>query len=543
MELAPLRLAEHKAFLRLVHSAPDGGDELYIGRALPGAIERYLKCWLPLVALEGSRALVPPLDVAWVWHLHRLAPCRYAAYCTERFGRVLDPAAAAFQAQSAEAAETDIETQQLWQQHFGDEPFFQRRGEGGSSPTERGPRDPHSNQTTVCAEIKEACVRVRSAHGFDYDVECCSARQRTFLWQVSQPAFSEGGAKLADTATTRYLLFLGLMKKHGYDQHFYVPSYDIDFAWHAHMLNSTREYLLETALLAAAPGGMDHDDSINQRHDEHGRLHLSWAETKELWALEHGGNTAIDLPGVTYCGEPPDWWFKADGAEIFRVSDNFLSECEVADALDQLSCKANIRGRSHSGLDMVCAVSGDVMRRLRQQLEAEPAVAGQEETAGEETPEEEPTRQEEPAGQETAGHELAGQELAEEETAGQETTGDVPSAVPVQAAAQEQVPARVCPSSKSVPLHKDKDDGKGVCMNNWICVVYLSHQPHSALVLVDDLTGREHRIAIEPGRLCCWPNARFSHRVDVEVGAVKGQDAEPERANLRCMPRTPFLQR
>ena len=50
MDLVPLRLAEHTAFLRLVHSAPGGGDELYLGRALPGAIERYLKCWLPLVA-------------------------------------------------------------------------------------------------------------------------------------------------------------------------------------------------------------------------------------------------------------------------------------------------------------------------------------------------------------------------------------------------------------------------------------------------------------------------------------------------------------
>jgi hypothetical protein len=66
MDLVPLRLAEHnKAFLRLVHSAPGGGDELYLGRALPGAIERYLKCWLPLVARVGGGAqLIPPLDIA-----------------------------------------------------------------------------------------------------------------------------------------------------------------------------------------------------------------------------------------------------------------------------------------------------------------------------------------------------------------------------------------------------------------------------------------------------------------------------------------------
>ena len=303
--MAALRFAEHKAFLRLVHSAPGGGDELYLGRALPGAIERYVNFWLPLVAREGGcegggAHLIPPVDIAWVWHLHRLAPRRYAAYCTERFGRVLDPGTSAFRAQDtaaeADGGETqaDGETRRLWQQHFGDEPFFQRRGEGEGGPTEWGPRDPLSNQTTLSAKVKDACARVRSAHEFDYDVETCSSRQRTFLWQVSQPAISEGPA-----ASERYLRFLGLMKKHGYDQHFFVPSYDIDFAWHTHMLTSTTAYLRETELLAAAPGGVDHDDSVNQRHEE-SKLHLGWAETKELWALEHGDTAApIDQAGIT----------------------------------------------------------------------------------------------------------------------------------------------------------------------------------------------------------------------------------------------------
>ena len=51
--LAPLRFAEHKAFLQLVHSAPDGGDALYLGATLPGAIERYVTCWLPLIGLTA----------------------------------------------------------------------------------------------------------------------------------------------------------------------------------------------------------------------------------------------------------------------------------------------------------------------------------------------------------------------------------------------------------------------------------------------------------------------------------------------------------
>jgi hypothetical protein len=38
---------------------------------------RYEKCWLPLAAgyvgTEES-ALLPPLDVQWVWHCHCLSP-------------------------------------------------------------------------------------------------------------------------------------------------------------------------------------------------------------------------------------------------------------------------------------------------------------------------------------------------------------------------------------------------------------------------------------------------------------------------------------
>ena len=79
-----------------------------------------------------------------------------------------------------------------------------------------------------------------------------------------------------------------------------------------------------------------------------------------------------------------------------------------------------------------------------------------------------------------------------------------------------EVPARVCPASKSVPSHKDKPDGKGACVSSWTCVVYLTMHPGTALVLEDDVTGREFRVGVEPGRVCCWPNARFTHRVDAD---------------------------
>ena len=37
--------------------------------------------WLPLVAanFKRSKELAAPLDIAWVWHVHMLAPESYAA--------------------------------------------------------------------------------------------------------------------------------------------------------------------------------------------------------------------------------------------------------------------------------------------------------------------------------------------------------------------------------------------------------------------------------------------------------------------------------
>ena len=42
---------------------------------------RYEMLWLPLVAanFKRSKELAAPLDIAWVWHVHMLAPESYAA--------------------------------------------------------------------------------------------------------------------------------------------------------------------------------------------------------------------------------------------------------------------------------------------------------------------------------------------------------------------------------------------------------------------------------------------------------------------------------
>ncbi len=111
----------HVRFLRQVHATG-------VSLRPPSAHEfrRYEKCWLPLLkilyangTLEGA-VLSPPLDVAWLWHCHRLAPAAYAKLCAQRFGGQLDCPAAAFSVVTGE----DSLTQRLWEEHFPDEPFL-----------------------------------------------------------------------------------------------------------------------------------------------------------------------------------------------------------------------------------------------------------------------------------------------------------------------------------------------------------------------------------------------------------------------------------
>ena len=51
---------------------------------------RYETCWLPVLArfdTEGDHVTVAaPLDVDWIWHVHRLAPAKYHADCRKIIG-------------------------------------------------------------------------------------------------------------------------------------------------------------------------------------------------------------------------------------------------------------------------------------------------------------------------------------------------------------------------------------------------------------------------------------------------------------------------
>ena len=112
--------------------------------------------------------LIPPPDVAWLWHAHRLAPQRYVAYCQATFeGTVLEAVVPfAFQ-QSNNDTNSDTDdsdandeqiirfdnrraswvTRLLWRREFPDEPFFFLGDRQAKPAVEQSP------QTTVISSL------------------------------------------------------------------------------------------------------------------------------------------------------------------------------------------------------------------------------------------------------------------------------------------------------------------------------------------------------------------------------------------------------
>jgi hypothetical protein len=95
------------------------------GGALKEALRRYERLWLPLIASQagpstastgngqqqqqqGYSQLVPPLDVAFLWHLHRLQPGVYSEDCQQMKGR---------DGKSLQGA-LHVTAQQVWRLHI-----------------------------------------------------------------------------------------------------------------------------------------------------------------------------------------------------------------------------------------------------------------------------------------------------------------------------------------------------------------------------------------------------------------------------------------
>ncbi|DBA79621.1 TPA: hypothetical protein ACH3X1_008305 [Trebouxia sp. C0004] len=84
---------DHLKLLHAVDCFPGEGG-LYDGAGAANAVERYQSLWIPLMETATKDGvdmdrLVPPIDIAWVWHVHRLNPVAYEADCQRTIHQVM----------------------------------------------------------------------------------------------------------------------------------------------------------------------------------------------------------------------------------------------------------------------------------------------------------------------------------------------------------------------------------------------------------------------------------------------------------------------
>ena len=304
---------KHKYFLQTIH-------ELGISLRQPDfeSLRRYKNLWLPLVNGFHHDELIPPPDIAWLWHCHRLAPRDYVRYATQEFGVILEanPPFALQTNPSFLGQGAAFLTRQLWQKLYPDEPFF----------------------LSEAQRSDEAIPRLLSG----FDLLASTERQATFLWQVSGERFDD--VDFLEEGVGSYYKFLTLKSKA--KQMILVPTYQIDLMWHTHILSSISLYNKDcTAMIGST---FHHDDSLNDR-SEGGVLDTSYRATKELWRKEFGADYVVQ--GGMYRGEPPSPYFDqkwtATEANIILVNlEMGASSTSPADGPTQW---ASVDGRASDG--------------------------------------------------------------------------------------------------------------------------------------------------------------------------------------------------
>ena len=277
MNVAPLKGDElvqnamkHMDFLRTLHR--EG-----VSLATPSAksLNRYLNLWLPLVAHDPDAHLVPPADVAWLWHCHRLAPLQYEQFCQKIFGTVLE-AKAAFECQVNEENDNEFakSTRKEWESAYPQEPFF-------------------LNEETSGVQSGRAWL----VNGFD--LIGSTSRQKLFLWHVSQPRFED--PTFLEEGVSNYYKFLALPQKN--KSYPLVPTFQIDLIWHTHIATSVTQYIADCIQIRGKK--FFHDDSMDDRTPG-AFLDVSFQETIQLWREAYGEDYVV--PGGMFRGNPrPDF--------------------------------------------------------------------------------------------------------------------------------------------------------------------------------------------------------------------------------------------
>jgi hypothetical protein len=293
---------KHVRFLEGLHA-----DGVMLAPVSPRSLNRYINCWLHLVAWkiaeDDTIQLIPPPDVAWLWHCHRLAPMNYERYVRIRFETVLEASPSfSFQREDDESTDAFL-TRDCWYNAFPDEPFFLQDAEEFPSNT--------------AATIVQHC---RSLERFD--LVSSTQNQAAFLWQVSGPKFRED--EFLHQAAENYYKFLKLSST-GETSLPLVPTYQIDLMWHTHMLWSLRGYHMDCISIRGEK--FHHDDSLNDRTPG-ATLDLAFQATKRLWEETYNQNYIVD--GGMYRGEPPSVYYNVPFWQLVMATEAISAERPIA---------------------------------------------------------------------------------------------------------------------------------------------------------------------------------------------------------------------
>ena len=239
------------------------------GPVVREAIRRYELLWLPLAANSrhySSSQLAAPLDIAWVWHVHMLAPYYYEQDCLNILGKVIDhsPLNSTHRCQGLNRAE------KFWRQAYPAKPFV--------VDFTKPPTMVKNYQSKIQYNLEEAC-----------------SRQFKFYYQVSLPHYKDD--LFLKKAVERYEHHLRLKSAH--PDVFMVPCYDVDLIWHAHQLHPLNYSQTTTELLGKT---LHHDDTETGRAPG-SKLCESEVKTRAVWEAE---GLRFARPGTLYRGEQPD---------------------------------------------------------------------------------------------------------------------------------------------------------------------------------------------------------------------------------------------
>lgn len=354
-------------------------ESLYTGRALERAIWRYEALWLPLLASVSNpttnpinpkwvqssfstkvdeirtknfskgglwldaNSIIPPIDIAWVWHCHRLNPVAFESDLA-RFVDSNDQASldyfrkacatnidTAFRFSDGEDAQSK-QTRQLWDIIYPFECFMPKYLLSHSFAVEESKKRQHV--TSYTNEISRDSFRSI----LEYDLMKAADLQKAFLFQIVDEDDVDKGASFETSeylhrAYHRYLQFI-VLHRHAPDT-LLVPMNDINIIWHMH-LSCTTEYNTDCNVLIGYPVKHDHIavdrmriDAIAQEEaeraangeeeidpetmdeDEYADLQerqrrgIAIRETKALWETMYGSNPRYDIVDTRYRGQPP----------------------------------------------------------------------------------------------------------------------------------------------------------------------------------------------------------------------------------------------